>query len=169
MCRVNDSRANKSGTGASIVGKDLPELGKYLFASFKDGSNILGHLETDQLEDMINMQLKGLKFEGKDIFSQHFIIGHSDLVKLPGTDELYLVCTVKKYFPPEMSFHQGYLIAIRFKKGEKKEGMGEVFILNEDITCEYFQVIRTGKKNFFVYSLHTDGSIQVTTLSKIIK
>ena len=62
VCKVNDSRTNKSGTGASIVGRDLPQMGKYLFASFKDGSNILGHLETDQLEDMINMQLKGLKY-----------------------------------------------------------------------------------------------------------
>ena len=49
VCKVNDHRVNKSGTGASVVGKDLPELGKYLFASFKDGSNILGRLETDQL------------------------------------------------------------------------------------------------------------------------
>ena len=144
-------------------------MGKYLFASFKDGSNILGHLETDQLEDMINIQLKGLKYEGKDIFSQHFIIGHADLVKFASTDELYLICTVKKYFPPEMSFHQGFLLAIRWRKNEKKEIMGEIFVINEDVTCEYFEIVRTGKRNFFVYSLHTDGSVQVTTLNKITK
>lgn len=62
VCRVNDHRANKSGTGASIAGRELPDFGKYLFASFKDGSNILGHLENDQLEDMVNMPLKGLKY-----------------------------------------------------------------------------------------------------------
>jgi len=69
---------------------------------------------------MINMQLKGMKYEGKNIFDSNFIIGHAELIKYPRTDELFLICTVKKYFPPEMSFHQGYLVAFRFKKGEKK-------------------------------------------------
>ena len=94
VCRVNDHRANKSGTGASIAGRELPDFGKYLFASFKDGSNILGHLENDQLEDMVNMPLKGLKYQNKKIFDTNFIIGHADLVKFPHMDELYLICTV---------------------------------------------------------------------------
>ena len=144
-------------------------MGKYLFASFKDGSNILGHLETDQLEDMINMQLKGLKYEGKDIFGQHFIMGHTDIVKLPESNELFLICTVKKYFPPDMSFHQGFLIAVCFRKEEKKESLGEILVINEEVTCEYFQVVRTGKHNFFLYSLHTDGSVQVTTFDKLTR
>jgi hypothetical protein len=169
VCKINDHRANKSGTGASVVGRDLPDLGKYLFASFKDGSNILGHLETDQLEDMVTMQLKGLKVEGKNIFAEHFIMGHAELVKFARVDELYLICTVKKYFPPEMSFHQGYLVALRFRREEKKESSCEVIIINEEVTCEYFSVVRTGKHNFYIYSVHTDGSAQLTTLAKLTR
>lgn len=59
--------------------------------------------------------LKGLKFD-KNIFDTHFIVGHSDMVKIPQQDEFYLICTVKKYFPPELNFHQGFLIVIKFKK-----------------------------------------------------
>lgn len=29
--------------------------------------------------------------------------------------------------------------------------------------------MRTGKKNFFIYSVHTDGSVQITTLNKLSK
>lgn len=54
-------------------------------------------------------------------------MGHADLVKLPQIDEVYLICTVKKYFPPELSFHQGFLIAVRFKK----DGSSEIIILND--------------------------------------
>ena len=118
---------------------------------------------------MITIPLKGLKFEGRNIFDTHFIIGHAELVKFENADEMYLVCTVKKYFPPEMSFHQGYLIVIQFRKEEKKGDMGEIMVLNEDITCEYFQVVKVGKKNFIIYSVHTDGSVQVTSLNKINK
>lgn len=32
-----------------MASKDLPDFGKYLFAAFKDGSNILGRVEGDQL------------------------------------------------------------------------------------------------------------------------
>lgn len=60
--KITDSRANKTGVGVSMAAKDLADFGKYLFAAFKDGSNILGRLEGDQLEDMVNMQLKGLKY-----------------------------------------------------------------------------------------------------------
>lgn len=95
-------------------------MGKYLFAGFKDGSNILGRLEGDQLEDMVNMQLKGLKYQ-KNIFDNYFIVGHAHLVKFSQKDELYLICTLKKYFPPEMSFNQGFLCAIKFTKLTEKE------------------------------------------------
>ena len=30
-------------------------------------------------------------------------------------------------------------------------------------------MVRVGKKHFFIYSLHTDGSVQVSTLSKPFK
>jgi len=35
--------------------------------------------------------------------------------------------------------------------------------------CEYFTIIRTGKKNFFIYSVHADGSVHITTLDKLSK
>jgi hypothetical protein len=41
-------------------------------------------------------------------------------------DDVYLICTVKKYFPPEMAFHQGFLAVIRFKK----DGNTDIQILN---------------------------------------
>ena len=44
-----------------------------------------------------------------------------------------------------------------------------MIVLNEDVTCEYFTIMRTGKKNFFIYSVHTDGSVQITTLNKLSK
>jgi hypothetical protein len=44
ISRIADHRTNKTGTGASIFAKEMSDFGKYLFASFKDGSNILGHL-----------------------------------------------------------------------------------------------------------------------------
>ncbi len=51
-------------------------------------------------------------------------------------DELYLICTVKVYFPPELSFHQGWLIAIKFKKdADKKENSSEIIVLNDEMTC----------------------------------
>lgn len=77
----------------------MPDIGKYLFASFKDGYNILGHLEGDQMENMVDLRLKGIKVD-KNIFDSFFIIGHVDIVKLPQIDEVFVVCTVKKYFPP---------------------------------------------------------------------
>jgi hypothetical protein len=47
--RVIDQRKNRGGTGASTFVKELPEIGKFLIASFKDGYNIFGRLEGDQL------------------------------------------------------------------------------------------------------------------------
>lgn len=41
---MNDQRKTKNSTGASVYVKDLPDVGKMLFASFKDGYNILGRL-----------------------------------------------------------------------------------------------------------------------------
>lgn len=35
------------------------------------------------------------------------------------------------------------------------------------MTCEFFRVIKVGKKHFFIYSVHTDGSVQITTLGRI--
>jgi len=75
---------------------------------------------------MVALQLKGLKYD-KNIFDAYFIVGHSDIIKIPQQDELYLICTVKKYFPPELSFHQGFLIAIRFKK----DGTSDIILLND--------------------------------------
>jgi len=57
-------------------------MGKFLFASFKDGSNILGPLDGDQMTDMIDMRLKGIKCN-KNIFDTNFIVGHFDIVHIP--------------------------------------------------------------------------------------
>jgi hypothetical protein len=42
--RIIDHRKSKNSTGVSVFVKDLPDMGKQLFASFKDGYNILGRL-----------------------------------------------------------------------------------------------------------------------------
>jgi len=60
-------------------------MGKFLFASFKDGSNILGPLDGDQMTDMADIRLKGIKVN-KNIFDSNFIIGHFDIVKLVESD-----------------------------------------------------------------------------------
>ncbi len=75
---------------------------------------------------MTDIRLKGYKVD-KNIFDSFFIVGHVDLVKLPIFDEVYLICTVKKYFPPEMSFHQGFLAVIRMRK----DGTSELQIVND--------------------------------------
>lgn len=75
---------------------------------------------------MTDIRLKGLKVD-KSIFDGFFICGHIDIVKLPIIDEVFVVCTVKKYFPPEMSFHQGYLTVVRIRK----DGTSELQILND--------------------------------------
>jgi hypothetical protein len=111
---------------------------------------------------MIDIRLKGIKTD-KNILDNNFILGHIDIVKQ--NDEVYVIGTAKKYFPPEMSFNQGYLIAVKLKK----DGSSEVQILNEDSTCEYFQLIHFSNKYFCILSLHTDGSLQLTTHSKITK
>lgn len=80
--RVTDQRKNKNNTGASVFAKDLPNIGKYLFASFKDGYNIVGRLEGDIMEDMTDIRLKGIKTD-KNTFDTNFIIGHIDIIKLP--------------------------------------------------------------------------------------
>ena len=157
-----DQRKTKSSTGASVFVKDLPDLGKLLFASFKDGYNILGRLEGDQLEGMTDLRFKGLKVD-KNIFDSFFIVGHVDIVKLPQIDEVYVVCTLKKYFPPEMAFHQGFLAVIRLRK----DGATDVQILNDESTCETFQVFYVGSRHFFVLSLHSDGSLQLNSPTKI--
>lgn len=144
--------------------KDLPDIGKQLFASFKDGYNIVGRLEGDQMENMTDVRLKGIKTE-KNIFDTFFIVGHVDLVKMSQIDDVYLVCTVKKYFPPEMAFHQGFLTVVRFKK----DGNTDIQILNEESTCESFQVFQVGSKHFFILSLHTDGSLHLNSPTKIPK
>lgn len=142
--------------------KDLPDVGKMLFASFKDGYNILGRLEGDQLENMTDLRFKGIKVD-KNIFDSFFIVGHVDIVKLPQLDELFVVCTLKKYFPPEMAFHQGYLAVIRLRK----DGVTDVQILNDESTCETFQVFYIGSRHFFIMSLHTDGSLHLNSPTKI--
>lgn len=84
ISRVNDPRKTKNSTGASVYVKEVPEIGKQLFASFKDGYNILGRLEGDQLENMTDIRLKGIKTD-KNIFDSFFIVGHVDIVKIPQT------------------------------------------------------------------------------------
>lgn len=113
---------------------------------------------------MTDVRLKGIKTE-KNIFDTFFIVGHVDLVKMSQIDDVYLICTVKKYFPPEMAFHQGFLTVIRFKK----DGNTDIQILNEDSTCESFQVFQVGNKHFFILSLHTDGSLHLNSPTKIPK
>jgi len=97
--KITDQRKNKNNTGASIHIKEIPQVGKILFASFKDGSNIIGPLDGDQMIDMADMRLKGIK-SSKNTFDTNFIIGHFDTVHIPETDDLYVICTTKKYFPP---------------------------------------------------------------------
>jgi hypothetical protein len=53
------------------------------------------------------------------------------MVKLASVDEMFVICTVKKYFPPDNAFHQGTLIAIKFKK----EGGSEIIVLNDEFPC----------------------------------
>jgi len=62
-----------------------------------------------------------------------------------------------------MAFHQGFLAAIRFKK----DGNTDIQILNEEITCETFQVFYVANKHFFIVSLHTDGSLHLNSPTKI--
>ena len=114
--RVQDQRKSKNGTGASVLVKELAGMGKFLFASFKDGYNILGRVEGDRLEDMTDIRLKGEVEHDKGLFKQYFIVGHVDMVKLPALDEVYVIATVKKYFPPETAFNQGLLIMARMHK-----------------------------------------------------
>jgi hypothetical protein len=113
---------------------------------------------------MTDIRLKNIKCD-KNIFDNNFIIGHVDVVKLAGIDDVFVVCTVKKYFPPEMSFHQGYLVVVRFKK----DGNTDIQIVNDESTCEYFQVFYIGAKHFIVVSLHSDGSLLLSTPTKIPK
>ena len=159
---MTDQRKTKNSTGASVYVKDLPDVGKMLFASFKDGYNILGRLEGDQLENMTDLRFKGIKVD-KNIFDSFFIVGHVDIVKLPQLDELFVVCTLKKYFPPEMAFHQGFLAVIRLRK----DGATDVQILNDESTCETFQVFYVGSRHFFIMSLHTDGSLHLNSPTRI--
>ena len=51
------------------------------------------------MTDMTEFRLKGIK-SNKNIFDTNFIMGHFDLVYIPESDEIYVICTVKKYFPP---------------------------------------------------------------------
>jgi hypothetical protein len=116
------------------------------------------------MENMTDIRLKALKVD-RNIFDTFFIVGHVDIVKLPQVDEVYVVCTVKKYFPPEMAFHQGFLALIRLKK----DGTTEVQVLNDESTCEFFQVFYIGNRHFFILSLHTDGSLVLNSPTKIPK
>ena len=161
--RVQDQRKTKSGTGASVLVKELPDMGKFLFASFKDGYNILGRLEGDRLEDMTDIRLKGAVEHEKNLFNNLYILGHVDIVKLPKLDEVYVIATVKKYFPPETAFNQGLLMMVRLTK----DGDSSVQIINEDSLCEYFQVVHVGERNFFVISIHSEGSVVISSPSKI--
>lgn len=142
--------------------KDLPEMGKYMFASFKDGSNIIGRLEGDIVEDMANLQLKGIKCD-RNLLDNNYIVGHVEMVKIPGSEEVFVVCTLKKYFPPEMSFHQGLLALFRLKK----DGTSEILFIHDEATCEHFQVLHVGPKHFLILSLHSDGSLILSAPFKL--
>lgn len=113
---------------------------------------------------MTDLRFKGIKVD-KNIFDSFFIVGHVDIIKLPQIDEVYVVCTLKKYFPPEMAFHQGFLAVIRLGKN----GATDVQIVNDESTCETFQVFYVGSRHFFILSLHTDGSLHLNSPTKISK
>ena len=49
-----------------------------------------------------------------------------DIVKIPKIDDVYLIATVKKYFPPETAFNQGLLVMVRMTK----DGDSSVQIIN---------------------------------------
>ena len=97
------------------------------------------------------MRLKGGIAHEKNLFDTFYVVGHVDLVKIPKIDDVYLIATVKKYFPPATAFNQGVLVIMRFKK----DGSTDVQAINEDSPCEYFQVVQVGDKSFFVLSIHS--------------
>lgn len=113
---------------------------------------------------MTDIRLKGIQTD-KKFFDNFFIVGHVDIVKLPQIDDVFVICTAKKYFPPEMAFHQGFLTVVRMKK----DGNSEIQILNDEATCETFQVFYVGTKSFFIVSLHTDGSLHLNSPTKMPK
>lgn len=72
--QVRDGRKTND-VGASVIVKDVDGVGKLMLACFKDGSNVLGLLEADQL---LNPSFFALKNNFVDILGKkEFIFGQT--------------------------------------------------------------------------------------------
>ena len=72
--------------------------------------------------------------------------------------------------PPDvLSIHRGILTLIKVRLESNGNSKYEIQILTSESRCEYFEIVKMGDKAIFILSLHEDGSLLVTTPSKIAK
>ena len=89
--QVRDGRKTHD-VGASVIVRDVEGVGKLMLACFKDGSNVLGVLEADQLHNTSSFALRNnfVDILGK----KEFILGQTEFVK-GAENELFVVATLR--------------------------------------------------------------------------